>query len=85
MLRDLDEHLDMCNTLETDEDNYVENSKEFGVNSRSILLERQHFDLCSGVLIPDIMHDLFEGRLGNNMVVTYYHETMAMRLYHGIV
>lgn len=30
---------------------------------RSILLDLQHFDMCSGALIPDVMHDLLEGAL----------------------
>ena len=33
------------------------------MNSRSILLQLKHFDMCSGTLIPDVMHDLLEGAL----------------------
>ena len=38
-------------------------SIEYGVNHRSILMDLQYFDLCSGVLIQDAMHDLLEGVL----------------------
>lgn len=62
-LRKLSEHLKQCDILEEDVSDRVKNSKLFGVNRRSILLELQHFDLCSGVLLPDAMHDLLEGVL----------------------
>ena len=38
-------------------------STEYGVNHQSILMELEYFDLCSGVLVQDIMHDLLEGVL----------------------
>ena len=38
-------------------------SIEYGVNHQSILMELQYFDLCSGVLVQDVMHDLLEGVL----------------------
>ena len=59
-LRELSVHLQQCDVLERDR---AENSKLFGVKCRSILLGLQHFDLCSGVLLPDAMHDLLEGIL----------------------
>ena len=62
-LRTLSEHKRQCDTLENDDENYSDNSKEFGVNFRSTLLELEHFNLCSGALIPDVMHDLLEGVL----------------------
>ena len=46
------------------------NSISFGVNCRSLLADLKYFDLCSGALIPDIMHDLLEGVL--------QHETKLM-------
>ena len=46
------------------------NSTSFGVNCRSLLVDLKYFDLCSGALIPDIMHDLLEGVL--------QHETKLM-------
>ena len=62
-LRELKVHLDHCDILERDATNRVENSKLFGVNRRSVLLELQYFDFCSGALLPDAMHDLLEGVL----------------------
>ena len=59
-MRDLKEHLQHCQEVENDP---ATKSKEFGVNYRSILLELQYFDMCSGALLPDIMHDVFEGVL----------------------
>ena len=38
-------------------------SREYGVNCRSKLLDLEHFDLCGGGLLPDIMHDMMEGVL----------------------
>ena len=38
-------------------------SVEYGSNHKSILMELQYFDLCSGVLVQDAMHDLMEGVL----------------------
>lgn len=62
-LRELSVHLQQCDALERDLSDRVENSKMFGVNRRSVLLELQYFDVCSGVLLPDAMHDLLEGVL----------------------
>ena len=62
-LRELSVHLQQCDVLERDVTDRAENSKLFGINRRSILLELQHFDLCSGVLLPDAMHNLLEGIL----------------------
>lgn len=36
---------------------------EFGINRRSALLDLNYCDICSGLLIPDVMHDLLEGGL----------------------
>lgn len=49
--------------MEDDPANFVENSKEFGVNYRSQLSELRHFDICGGDLIADVMRDLLEGTL----------------------
>ena len=62
-LRTLDVHCEQCDELEEDVSNYVENSKEYGVNFRSILMELEYFDVCSGALLQDVMHDLLEGVL----------------------
>ena len=56
-------HLHHCECLEDDPVKYEENSKEFGVNYRSKLLELKYFDICGGGLVADVMHDLLEGTL----------------------
>lgn len=38
-------------------------STTFGVNRRALLDSLQFFDVTSGALIPDIMHDVLEGVL----------------------
>ena len=38
-------------------------SKEFGINRNSVLNELSYFNVCSGALLPDIMHDVLEGAL----------------------
>ncbi len=58
-LRTLSEHLSHYDSVE-DPTVY---SKEYGVNHRSVLMELQYLDNCSGVLLPDVMHDVFEGGL----------------------
>ena len=63
VLRSRAQHLEHCALLEDEEDDYVENSRDVGVNHRSILLDFQYFDMCSGALLPDVMHDVLEGAL----------------------
>ena len=75
-LRTLDEHIHQCDIIEDDDGDAVENSKEFGVNSHSVLLELKHFDMCSGALIPDVMHDLLEGAL-QHLLKLLLHYLMA--------
>ena len=62
-LQSLAVHLRQCAVLEDDPVNYEENSKEFGVDSRSQLLELKYFNICGGGLIADVMHNLLEGTL----------------------
>ena len=64
-LRALDKHKEQVDEVEGDSSG--ESSKEFGINSRSALLDLQYFDLCSGTLLPDIMHDVLEGALQYEM------------------
>ena len=59
-MRTLDEHVRHCDIIENGDGDADTKSKEFGVNSRSMLLELKHFDMCSGALIPDVMHDLLD-------------------------
>ena len=42
-------------------------STEYGVNTL------QHFDMCSGTLLPDVMHDLLEGAVQHllQLLVSY--------------
>lgn len=61
-MRKLDVHLDKCDSIESSTDG-KELSIEYGINRRSILADLDHFDLCSGALLPDVMHDLLEGVL----------------------
>ena len=58
-LRTLSRHLCHCDKIEMN----PTASKKYGVNRRSVLLELEYFDLCSGTFIPDVMHDLLEGML----------------------
>lgn len=61
MLRTLNEHEKQCDRLETEE--YDKISKEFGINRRTIFMQLKYVDICSGILLPDIMHDVLEGSL----------------------
>ena len=60
------EHSRQCQLLEredmsaTDKQQY---STTFGVNRRALLNSLTYFDVTSGALIPDIMHDILEGAL----------------------
>ena len=58
-LRTIDDHLRHCVEIKTS----AEASIRFGVNRKSILTQLQFFNLCSGALIPDVMHDVLEGVL----------------------
>lgn len=60
-LRNLAGYLHQCRTL--DGDNPARSSVEFGINRKSILTRLQYFDVCSGALVPDVMHDVLEGVL----------------------
>lgn len=46
-----------------DSDTPAELSQEYGINGRSSMLSLAKFDLCSGGLLPDVMHDVLEGAL----------------------
>ena len=58
-LRTLTHHLRLCDDIEVNSDT----SREYGVNRKSVLTKLQYFDICSGALVPDIMHDVLEGVL----------------------
>lgn len=53
----------MSSLRDTKPELFKEKSKKYGVNNVSSLLQLQYFDLCSGALVPDVMHDVLEGVL----------------------
>jgi hypothetical protein len=58
-IRNLTRHMRHCDKIKVD----ISASKKYGVNRHSILLELKYFDMCSGTLITDVMHDVLEGVL----------------------
>ena len=58
-LRSQDVHTQQCDDLEEKSGLSV----EYGINSRSPLLQLQHFNMCCGSLVTDVLHDLLEGML----------------------
>ena len=62
-LRTPTEHASQCDDLEasTTKAEFDHLSTEFGINRRSILNELIYFDVCSGALVQDVMHDVLEG------------------------
>ena len=61
MLRNEAAHRQYCALLE--EDSSGEVSKQYGINRDSILNKLAYFHVCNGSLVPDVMHDIFEGAL----------------------
>ncbi len=74
-LRCLDEHKRMCGKLlaTTDPQSLVKRSKRYGINVQSTLMSLEYFDLCSGALVPDVMHDVLEGVLQYEMKLLLCH------------
>lgn len=62
-LRSAADHLAKCDKLENavTQAKFMKRSKKYGINHRSILNELLYFDVCSGALVPDVMHDVLEG------------------------
>lgn len=63
-LRSPEEHSRHCNILEMEDLNETDRqhfSLVFGVNRRSLLCTSCYFDVTSGALLPDVMHDFLEG------------------------
>ena len=60
-LRTVEDHVRKLTELEDDQDGSL--STEYGINMRSCLLDLQYFNLCSGAILPDVMHDVLEGAL----------------------
>ena len=61
-LRTLEDYKQQCTLLE-DPDTYADNSKEYGINHRTSLMDLKYFNPCSGALVQDVMHDVLEGVL----------------------
>ena len=62
-LRTYADHLAKCLELEaaTTMHDYQALSKEFGINRRSALSDLKFFNVCSGGMVQDVMHDVLEG------------------------
>lgn len=63
-LRSAAEHSRQCDILEQEDLSSLDHqhfSMMFGVNRRSLLTSLSYFDVTSGILIPDVMHDFLEG------------------------
>lgn len=63
MLRSATDHSQKCTQLDSASTQLEHDqlSTEFGINHRSILDELLYFDVCSGALVQDVMHDVLEG------------------------
>lgn len=60
-LRNKEDHKRYCTLIENDITGTK--SKEYGVNRNSALNDLTYFHVCDGSLIPDIMHDILEGKI----------------------
>ena len=59
-------HSEYCNLLERDDISSADRnhySLVYGVNRRALLSTLSFFNVASGALLPDIMHDILEGAL----------------------
>lgn len=61
-MRSVQEHQRQCSKLDH-QDLYQHYSVTNGINRRSELDECDYFQVASGALVPDIMHDILEGAL----------------------
>ena len=54
----IDQVLQLCRLKEATNVQVIDGSgrlsTEYGVNTRSMILALQHFDICSGTLLPDV-------------------------------
>lgn len=58
--------MDFCDLLERDDLSASDRqhySLVYGINHRALLSTLSFFDVASGSLVPDIMHDVLEGTL----------------------
>ena len=56
-VRTRDRHDEECEEAEED----ANKSVEYGINSKCIFNDLDYFHTSTGVLLPDIMHDVLEG------------------------
>lgn len=73
----MSKHKKQCEKLSTlktsDPVLHQKKSKKYGINNESILSTLQYFDVCSGSLIPDVMHDVLEGVLQYELKLLLQH------------
>lgn len=65
-IRSTDKHFQHCALLEQEDLTSLDHqhySTTYGVNRRALLDGLRYFNVASGALIPDIMHDILEGAL----------------------
>ena len=62
-LEHLDEESHQRHCSELEGESGREASKLYGINRDSILNKLAYFHVCSGALLPDVMHDILEGAL----------------------
>ena len=65
-LRSDEQHSNYCDLLEQDDLPTIDvqhYSLVYGVNRRALLDTLKYYNVASGSLIPDIMHDILEGAL----------------------
>ena len=70
VLRSLEDHLQKCARLggATTQRDYQQLSVEYGINHTSLLNDLAYFNVCSGGMVQDVMHDVLEGTLTMYMV-----------------
>ena len=72
-LRTKEDHLKQLDELAREDDDAGTLSTKYGINSKSCLLDLNYVDICSGVLLPDIMHDVLEGALQYELKLLLLH------------
>ena len=69
-IRSIHEHSEQCTILEQEGLSSADRqhfSTVYGVNRHALLDNLTYFDVASGALIPDIMHDILEGMLPSEL------------------
>lgn len=78
-LRSLRKHFKHCDRLEKGP--YKKYSKRYGINVRSPLLQLEYFDVCSGAIVADGMHDVLEGVLQYETKLVLWHCVYAKQYF----